>query len=214
MISVVPLDIYEVTYTEAAVTSRVCATGPLKDDLDHVIEVVVGIRVVVSFRESVDEDSRVWSLEFDGWVGAVVVINGQKGIAHGKVVLSIVFVCAIRSTNCASRRRVVSLRLDFTVTVQKMVTNDRVNLDASKEASLGLEGSEEEKGSRDRDGGVDTVLDGAEYGDEDTSEEDDDLEWRNLPEAIDDSWRSDQVTDGVNDNGGEGSIGNVEENGG
>lgn len=47
-------------YAEFGVLGRVGAAGFFEDGGDHVIEVVVGVRVVETLREAVHEDARVW----------------------------------------------------------------------------------------------------------------------------------------------------------
>lgn len=47
-------------YAEFGVERRVGAAGFFEDGGDHVVEVVVGIRVVEAFREAVYEDAWVW----------------------------------------------------------------------------------------------------------------------------------------------------------
>lgn len=47
-------------YAESGVERGVGAAGFFEDGGDHVVEIVVGVRVVQAFREAVDEDTRVW----------------------------------------------------------------------------------------------------------------------------------------------------------
>ena len=50
----------EGAYAKSEVEIRIGAASFLEDGGDHVVEVVVSIRVVEAFREAVDEDTRVW----------------------------------------------------------------------------------------------------------------------------------------------------------
>lgn len=47
-------------YAEFGVERRVGAASFFEDGGDHVVEVVVGIRIVEAFRKAVDEDAWVW----------------------------------------------------------------------------------------------------------------------------------------------------------
>lgn len=51
---------------------------------------MVGIGVVVSLREPVDEDSRVGSFQLDGRVGAVVMVDWQERVSHGRLIVEII----------------------------------------------------------------------------------------------------------------------------
>ena len=59
--------------------------------------------------------------------------------------------------------------------IQNVISNDRVDLDATQEATLCLEHAEEEQSKRGCDCSVDSSLDVGEHSDEDTSEENDKL---------------------------------------
>ena len=50
----------EGAYAGSGVGSGVGAAGFFEDGGDHVVQVVVSIRVVEAFREAVDEDAWVW----------------------------------------------------------------------------------------------------------------------------------------------------------
>lgn len=50
----------EGAYAEFGVEGRVGAAGFFKDGGNHVVEVVVGVRVVEAFREAVDEYTWIW----------------------------------------------------------------------------------------------------------------------------------------------------------
>lgn len=177
------------------------------------IQVVVGVGVIEAFRKSVNKDARIGSLKLDCWVGSVVMVNGQESIADGEMMLGVMIAHTIWPSRCVCRWRIVALRLDLITAIKEMITDDRVNLHASEEASSCLESPEDEQSEGGADGGVYTILDGAENGDENTGKEDDDLEWRNPPETVDDSRRGDQITDSVDDDRGKGSVGDVEEYG-
>lgn len=65
------------TVTRRRVGEGVGATGMLEDGLDQVIGVVVGVGIVESFRESIDEDTRERLLHFHLGIRSVVVVNGK-----------------------------------------------------------------------------------------------------------------------------------------
>ena len=46
-------------YAEFGVVRRIGAPGLFKNNFDHVVEVVIGVRIVEAFREAVDENARV-----------------------------------------------------------------------------------------------------------------------------------------------------------
>ena len=94
-----------------------------------------------------------------------------------------------------------------------MVTEDGVNLDAAEEAALGLENAEEKDSKGQADCAVNAVLDGGEDGHENTDEENEDFEGRNEPELIDSVGGRDEITDSMDNDGGEGGVWDIVENG-
>lgn len=94
-----------------------------------------------------------------------------------------------------------------------MVSNHRVDLDTAQEPTPGLERAEQEECGRGRDCRVDAVLDAAEDGNEHTGEENNDFQWGDLPELVDSVGWCNKITDGVDDDGSERGIGDVEEDG-
>ncbi|KAG9912404.1 sulfate permease, partial [Aureobasidium melanogenum] len=105
---------------------------------------VVGVGVVVSLREPVDEDS-----------GEDIAICLLVVIVAGRPVL---------------------------------------------ETAASFDDTEEEERDRHADGGVDAVLNRREDGDEDTSEEDENLDRRNSPELVHSVGRGNEITDSMNNN--------------
>lgn len=68
--------------TWSTVGERVGSSGDLKDMLGELVEVMVGIWIVKSFREAVDENTRIWCFDLNVWVRAIVVIDRQEYIAR------------------------------------------------------------------------------------------------------------------------------------
>ena len=64
------------SYTWRGIRVGVGASGLLEDVGDHVIKVMVCVRVVEAFRETIDEYAWVGRLQADFWVRPVLVING------------------------------------------------------------------------------------------------------------------------------------------
>ncbi len=64
------------TYAGFAVGGHVCSAGFLEDGCNHVVEVVVGVRVIEAFGESIDKNSWIWRVNFDLWIGSILVIYG------------------------------------------------------------------------------------------------------------------------------------------
>lgn len=93
-----------------------------------------------------------------------------------------------------------------------MVSDDRVDLDPSKEFTLGFYQAEQENTQGESNGGIDSVFDSRKDGNEDTNKEDDNLDWRDFPELVDNVWGGNKIANGVDDNGRERRVGDVEEN--
>ncbi|KAG9859398.1 sulfate permease, partial [Aureobasidium melanogenum] len=68
------------------------------------------------------------------------------------------------------------------------------------ETAASFDDTEEEERDRHADGGVDAVLNRREDGDEDTSEEDENLDRRNSPELVHSVGRGNEITDSMNNN--------------
>ncbi|KAG9991780.1 sulfate permease, partial [Aureobasidium melanogenum] len=132
------------TVSRSVVWVGVSAASLLEDRRYHVVQVVVGVGVVVSLREPVDEDS-----------GEDIAICLLVVIVAGRPVL---------------------------------------------ETAASFDDTEEEERDRHADGGVDAVLNRREDGDEDTSEEDENLDRRNSPELVHSVGRGNEITDSMNNN--------------
>jgi hypothetical protein len=180
------------TITRSAICVGISAASLLENRGHHVVQVVIGVGVVVSFRESVDEDSRVRRVGIDHWVGTIIVLNGQKDAA----------ICLFV---------IVRVAVWLVFVLEKMITDDRVDLNLSEETTTSLDNTEEEKSDRHTNSSVDTVLNRGEDGDEDTGEEDENLDRRNLPELVNSVGGSDKIADGMDNDGREDGVGNVEE---
>jgi len=95
--------------------------------------------------------------------------------------------------------------------VEDVVTKNRVDLDLAKEVTLGLEHTPKQQCGRCAHGGINTILNGGEDSDKNTSKENDHLQRRDSPELVNCVWRGDEITDSVDDNGRETGTWNVEE---
>lgn len=155
-----------------------------------------GVGVVETLGEAVDEDTGVGRSDNDLGVGAVAVVNGQEAGTERALVL---VDGNLLGGGAGASAAVVNVGLHG------------ADANNTEEAALGLEQTEDDNSKRNADGGVDTVLNGAEDGDENTSEEDDHLNRSNAPELVDDLGGSDDISDSVDDDGREGSVGDVEE---
>ena len=147
------------TYTRPVVAGGVGATCFRENSSDQLIKIVIAVGVVEAFGESVDEDTRIRVFQLDLGVGSVVVINGQEYV----------------SDRVFSFGRSLARRLgiaELLCVLEEVVSNNRVNLSLSEEATPGLESAEQEQGRRHADRGVDTVLNAAKDRYEHTSEED------------------------------------------
>lgn len=172
-----------------------------KDGVSEEFKVVLGVGVVESIVESVDEDTWLWRLDLDIWVHSVGTIEWQEDIA--------------RAAGWCIRAAV-----DAVDAVWRLLVGGgggwsagAVDLGLSEETSTGLGEAEEDDGSRRSHGSVDTVLNVGEDGNKDTQEEDGDLNWGHLPELVDSAWWGDQVSDGVNDDRSQCTRRNVKEDG-
>ena len=168
----------------SSVRIRVRAARLLEDLCDHVVEVVIGVRVIIALGESVDKDAWVRMVDIEVRVGAIFVRDRDKHIADRLVWVIIGPALA----HCRVSR------------LNDMIANDRVHLHATEEATLRLEDAEDKKRERGSHGDVDADFDAGEDGDNDTSEEDDHFQRRDPPELVDSVGRSDQVSNSVNDN--------------
>lgn len=115
-----------------SVREGVGATSVLEDGINQIVGIVVGIRVVESFREPVDEDTRVRLLHLDFGVGSVGVIDGEEDASLGYVVVG-------RGVGCVGRAV-------LSVSLQQVVADHRVDGDAAKELAAGLGHTEEKDG--------------------------------------------------------------------
>ncbi|KAI6771160.1 hypothetical protein HG531_010015 [Fusarium graminearum] len=164
-----------------------------KDCLGKVVEVVRSIGVVEALGESVDEDTGIGSTNDDLGVGSVAVVKGKKASSEGTLAL-------VDGTRAGSTIANIGLHGSD--------TND------THEATAGLEETEDNNSSGHGNCGVDSVLNGAEDGYDNTSEEDDDLDWGDTPKLVDDLGRGNDISDSVNDDTSKTGVGDVEENGG
>ena len=85
------------------------------------------------------------------------------------------------------------------MTVQHVVSYDRVNFHSAKEATLSFDDAEEEDSDRNTNGCIDTILNADKNSHKDTSKEDDDFQRGDAPELVNDVWGCDQVSDCVDD---------------
>jgi hypothetical protein len=146
-----------------------------KDRGDHGVEVVVGIGVIEPFGESVDKDAGIWRYDVDLGIGPVIVFDWQEDVSSRKI-----------GVWQAPR---LAARVAFSA--QKVISNDRVDLDFAKETAASLHGAEEKNAERDANGGIDSVLDAGKDGDDDPGKEDDNLDGRDSPKLVDGIRRGD-----------------------
>lgn len=158
-----------------------------------------GVGVVESLSKSVDEDTRVRVADDDAGVGAIGVIDGKE-------------------TSTSRARGVVERNLlgdgaRSGGAVVGEVGLHCANANSAEEGTLGSEETVDEDSEGDENGGVDAILNTIEDGDKDTGKEDGNLKRGYSPELVDDARRSDNIPDGVDDDGSESSVGNVPEDG-
>lgn len=189
-LDVAGLSVVPGTVTKLTQKSRVSSSALLEDGLGEVVKVVRCVGVVKALGKSVDEDSRVRSTDDDLGVGTVAVIKRKEASSERTLTL------------------VNGSRAGGTVTDVGLHGSDTDN---TEEATTGLEETEDDDSSGHGDGGVDTVLNGAEDGDEYTSEKDDDLNGGDAPELVDNLGRSDDISDSVDDDTGKTCVRDVEE---
>ena len=90
----------------------------------------------------------------------------------------------------------------------------RLYANLAQEITMGARDAIEQDTTREPNGAVDAVLNRAEDGDDNANEEDEHLQRVDAPETVDDVGRGDEVTDGMDDDGGQGGRGDVKEDGG
>lgn len=162
---------------------------------DHVIEVVVGVGIIVSFREPIDENAGIRRFDRHLGIGAVVVRNGEEDVPQVSV-------------RTASVERVAAV---FPVLVQEMVPIHRMHLDFAQEATSGFAEAKEKQCGRCCDGRINPILDAREDGDKHAREENDHFQRGDQPELIDRVGRRDQIQHRVDDDGRKGRVRDVEE---
>jgi len=162
------------------------------------IQIVISIGVVEPFGEPEDENARIRVFQLDQRVGPIVVVDGKEHVSNRILPFE---------------RRLADRCPLFGIVhwVEQMIAHDRVDLGFSEEAAPGFAQAEEQHRCRDGYCRVNAVLNTAEDGHNDANEEDGYFKWRNPPELIDGVGRSNQVSDCVDNDSGQGSIGNVPE---
>ncbi len=111
----------EGAYAESGVEGGVGAAGFFENGGDHVVEVVVGVRIVETFREAVHEDTWVRRFDVDFGIGTIIVAYWEEKISSGFV-------------------RIVGAVL--TAVVHQVVSNDRMDSHFAEEAALGFDHAE------------------------------------------------------------------------
>ncbi len=69
------------TYTYFRISVRIGTASVFEDMLNHVVEVVVGVRVIVSFGEPVDKDTWIRFLDLDLRVCSIPVLYRKEDIS-------------------------------------------------------------------------------------------------------------------------------------
>jgi hypothetical protein len=192
-LDVTGLSVVPRTVTKLAKKSGVGSATLGKDGLGKMVEVVRGVRVVEALGKSVDEDTRVRSANNDLRVGTISVVERKETGSQRTLTL-------IDGTRACSAVADIGLH-----------GSDTNN---TKEATAGLEETEDDDSGGHGNRGVDTVLNRAEDRNKNTSEEDDNLNGRDTPELVNDLGRGDDISDSVDDNTSKTSVGDVEENSG
>lgn len=174
----------------------ICAARLPENSFGQVVKVVVRVGVIEAFAEPVEEDTWVGILKLNLRVRSIVVIDGQENTANRVFSFS----------GCR-----LALGLVIFGRVEKMISDNRMDLCTSEEATPSLEGAEGPQCERDADSGVDTVLDAREDSHKNTSKEDWDFDRRDPPELVDGVWWQNQVTHSVNDDSSQGGVWNIPE---
>lgn len=174
----------------------VCAAGFTEYGLDHIVKVVVCVGVVETLGEAVDVDAGVGRRDANLRIGAVIVLDWEEDEAGGG------FGIVGRDFGGIV---VVGVILD------EVVANDRMDLYSAQEAASCFDNPEKEDSKRDADGGVDTVLDAREDGDDDPSEKDDNFQRRYSPELVHGIGRRDEIADCMDNDSCETRAWDVEE---
>lgn len=180
---------------------RIGSARGLEDHCGEVVEVARGVGVVETFSEAVDEDTGVWVVDHDLRVGTILMLDGQETRAKREVLL--ILGDSLLGLSLSVRAGGLSA----------VGLPNSADASAAQEPSLAEEQAPNEDNKRSADGDIDTILNVGEDSDEDTSKEDDDLMGSNTPELEDGLGRGDDITDGVDNDGGESRVGNVEEEG-
>lgn len=143
---------------------RVGATRFPEDRLHHVVEIMICVGIVIAFRESIDEDSRIGSVNLNHGIRSITMVYRQEDVAR-----RLVWVAAIETM------RSTSGALFAILTIQDMIANDGMNFNFPEEAASSLGDAIQKECDRSDDSSVYAVFNTGENGDKDACKEDEKL---------------------------------------
>ena len=187
------------TYPDFPVGVRVGSTSLSKDSRDHMIEVVIRVRVIKPFRKPINENPRVRVLHRHLWVGPVVVRHGEEEIPQAPIGIAAVQISTLH------------LRASLGIIAGEVIPDHRMHFDFAQESPSRDQAPEQQHRNRDADSRVDAVLDVGENRDKHPDEEDEHFPRRDPPKLINRVGRRDEVAHRMNDDRRETGLGNVEE---
>lgn len=188
-------------YPESPVRVRVGPTCLPEDGCDHEIEIMIGVGIIVTFGESIDKDTGVRRFDFDLRVGTIVVGNGEEKIPFAFVGVDTIGILARL------------LRAPFPIIAGEMIPNHRMDLHLAQKPSSRFHNPECQNGKGNGNGAIDAVLNVGENGDQHADEKDDHFQGRDPPKLINGVRRGDEVSDRMDDDCGQGRVGNVKKHG-
>lgn len=104
----------------SAIGERVGPPGDLEDVLSELVKIVIGIWIVESFGEAVNENTRVRRFHLDVRIGPIVMVNWQEDVA--------------------------SAQLWILLVTNKVISLNRVDLNLTQKASFSFQNAEQEDG--------------------------------------------------------------------
>jgi hypothetical protein len=166
--------------TKLSIVVQCCGAGDGLRMMHEFVHVALLVEVCEAFGKAVDQDAWVWRLNIDERVRSIFAADRNEGFA------------------CRRFRPRGKLTV---LLVRNRLGRCTVDSDLSKKGTMCEQLTPQQKSKRSSNRDVDAVFDVREYSDEHTSEEDDNLKRACFPELENYVRRSDEITDGMDDNG-------------
>ena len=177
----------------------ISSLSELEDGRCKIVKVASRVGIVEAFGETVDEDTWVRAVDLDARVGSILMIDRQETGTHRRLigVLGNDLALLVPETGGGAATSASGL--------------DSSNLGNTKESTLGEEESPENDSEGNSHSSVNTVLNGAENDNENTSDEDDKIQRSHTVKLDGGSQRGDDIHHSVDNDGSKRGVWNVVE---